>query len=635
MTQNASSLSNEDKAKAVYAQAVDCIKKQDFAGADKYLTESMSIFPTADAAHNLGTLRYMQGKIDKAVELFHSAIQLNPHYDASYANLMRIMHQKKEYAKAIEYAALAMTAAPENKQYKQEFITILNLLKFEASNPDVKRLVLFCLEDGTLNYDFMGTAWLSLMVSDPELAPIYNLKKHRDFKTFEKAFLNLPNYGGLQSRYFTLGLQNILVTDLSFELLLTHLRRLILKDLVQEKSVLFGKDSIELTAGLSIYCFYTEYLFDVSDEEKKWLETLRATVEKQKNIVQNPFPLSVLACYEKIYTLPDAVSIAKELSDNETLKTFRKVHLAEPLEEQEIKKTIQTLTQMQTETSKEVQAQYEETPYPRWRFLPIPYGPKEFAPVQQFLPKGKARILIAGTGTGQEAFFYNRSFPDCDILAVDLSRASLSYGTRKLRETGYSNIIYKQADILALGQVLEPQSYDLIISSGVLHHMKVPEDGLASITRLLKPGGVMHLAFYSKYGRRVIIKAREIITKHNIKNDIESIKSFRRNSEKYFSSSEISNLLKFRDYYFLSEYRDLIFHVMEHCYDLLQIEALLNKEKLEFLGFHFPDDTIFESYSKMFPQDTKKTNLQNWDKFEKTNPDAFYRMYQFWVRKKP
>ena len=49
MTQTAPSQSNEEKAKRVYAQAVDCIKKQDFNGAEKYLTKSINIFPTADA----------------------------------------------------------------------------------------------------------------------------------------------------------------------------------------------------------------------------------------------------------------------------------------------------------------------------------------------------------------------------------------------------------------------------------------------------------------------------------------------------------------------------------------------------------------------------------------------------------
>lgn len=145
----------------------------------------------------------------------------------------------------------------------------------------------------------------------------------------------------------------------------------------------------------------------------------------------------------------------------------------------------------------------------------------------------------------------------------------------------------------------------------------------------------MRLAFYSKLGRRVIIKARDIISKNNISNDIESIKNFRRNAGKYFSNAEISNLAKFRDYYFLSEYRDLIFHVMEHCYDLPEMESMLAKENLEFLSFHFSDENAFEQYSKMFPQDTRRTNLQNWNKFEIANPDTFYRMYQFWVRKKP
>ncbi|MCB1591123.1 MAG: methyltransferase domain-containing protein [Alphaproteobacteria bacterium] len=633
MNNPATSPSAEDQARTVFGKAVDCIKKQDFAEAEKFLVDSISIFPTADATHNLGTLCFMQGNINKAVELFQKAVEIDPHYHASYANLVRIMHQKGDTHKAIEYSALAMTAAPDNKKYKQEFITLINPLRFELTNPEVKRLVQFVLEDGTLNYEYMGLAWLSLMVSDNQLAPFFNMMKHKDFASFENAFLKLSDYSALQTPYLVLGLKNLIVLDLSFERLMTNLRRLILKDHLKQKDVLFGKNFISTIAALAIYCFYTEYLFDVSDEEKSWIQELKKQLELKQDHIENPLPLCILACYEKIFTLDGANKFAGQFSEYPELKDFLTCLIDEPLTELEIKKTIKSITKLQTQTSEEVRAQYEEMSYPRWRYIPAPYGQKEFAPVQNFLPEGKVKILIAGTGTGQEALYYNRAFPDCEVLAVDLSKTSLAYGTRKLRETGKTNIDFRQGDILALGDTLEPNSFDLIVSSGVLHHMKVPEDGLASITKLLKPGGIMHLAFYSKLGRRVIMKCRDIIEENKIPNDLKSIKEFRRNAQKWLSKSEIENLLKFRDYYFLSEYRDLIFHVMEHCYDLREMDSMMKNHGLEFLAFHLNSNEVFENYAKMFPEDIQMNNLENWHKYETKYPDTFFRMYQFWVRK--
>lgn len=633
MTQTAPSQSGEEQAKRVYVQAVECIKKQDFSGAEKYLTESMDIFPTADAAHNLGTLRHMQGRTDEAVSLYHSAVQIDPSYHSAYGNLIRIMHQKGDIPRAIEYCALAMTAAPENKTYKKLFLNIVNRLKFDFYHPDVKRLITFCLEDGSLDYDYLGTAWLSLIRTDPVLAPMYNLMKNSDFKSFEKGFLKLNDYSGLLSRYFTLGLESLIVGSLDFEKLLTNLRHLVLKDLVQDKSVVFGKNFLPFVSALSVYCFYTEYLFDVSEEEKTLLERLRKDVDAQKHVGENPYPLCVLSCYENIWKHGRAEEYMEQLKGRE-LETFVSFHLAAPLQEQKIKKTIVSITDMQTETSREVQEQYEELPYPRWRHIPEGLTGEDLAIVQQYLPKGKTKILIAGTGTGQEACYYTQGLPDSEILAVDLSKSSLAYGIRKTAEIGSNNITFRQADILGLGKVVEPNSFDLVVSSGVLHHMKVPEDGLAVVTSLLKPGGVMHLAFYSKYGRKAIIKAREIIAKNKISNNHDNIKDFRRNAPKWLPKEDVASLVRFRDYYFLSEYRDLIFHVMEHSYDIPELSEMLKKNNLEFLGFRDMAD-LHQSYSKAFPDDPQRTNLNNWNKFEIANPDSFRRMYQFWVRKKP
>ncbi|MCB9977270.1 MAG: methyltransferase domain-containing protein [Rhodospirillales bacterium] len=636
MTQSAPTQSNEEKAKSIYAQAVECIKKQDFSGAEKYLKESMDIFPTADAAHNLGTLRYMQGNIDTAVNLFQQATILDPHYDAAYANIMKIFYERGDIEKAMEYSAMAITAAPHKRGHKLEFTIMLKKIRFDFFHPEIKRLIGFCLEDETLDLDYIGIAWMSLMISDPELAPIYNLRHCKDFNTFEKKFDNLGDYNTLQSRYLTLGLERITVCDLGFELFLTHLRHLILKDHVEGKSVIFDKNFLTMIASLAIYCFYTEYIFDVSEEEKKWLEILREKVKAQQDFYKDPKPLCLLACYENIYKLPQAKNIADQLANNPELKKFLKYHLRDPLEEMQISKSIVSLTELQTETSAKVQEMYEELPYPRLRYVPDVKDTVDLAPVRDIVPKGKIKILNAGCGTGNETIYFARTFPEAEITAIDLSRTSLAYAIRKTTENHIPHIIYRQADILALDKVFEPSSFDIIVSSGVLHHLKNPEDGLAVLVSLLKPGGVMNLALYSEIGRRSVVKARKAIAQKSIGNDNESVKNFRKNINSLLPKPDIENLQTSRDYYFLSQIKDYLFHVMEHRFTTVQLKELLEKNNLEFMGFK--DFTTLETlsgYLKRFPQDPRGVNLENWHRYEMDNPDTFKRMYQFWVRKKP
>lgn len=62
------------------------------------------------------------------------------------------------------------------------------------------------------------------------------------------------------------------------------------------------------------------------------------------------------------------------------------------------------------------------------------------------------------------------------------------------------------------------------------------------------------------------------------------MKEFRRNALNWLPEEDVESLVRFRDYYFLSEYKDLIFHVMEHCYDIPQISEMLRKTIWNSLG---------------------------------------------------
>ena len=83
----------------------------------------------------------------------------------------------------------------------------------------------------------------------------------------------------------------------------------------------------------------------------------------------------------------------------------------------------------------------------------------------------------------------------------------------------------------------------------------------------------------------------------------------------------------------MSTFWDLLLHVHEVHFTLLQIAKILEELKLEFIGFSIPS-FVKSAYEKMFPDDHSMTNLLNWHKFEQASPDRFLTMYQFWVRKK-
>ena len=92
--------------------------------------------------------------------------------------------------------------------------------------------------------------------------------------------------------------------------------------------------------------------------------------------------------------------------------------------------------------------------------------------------------MIAGCGTGQHSISTAARVKDSKVLAIDLSLSSLAYAKRKTKELNINNIEYMQADILDLGKL--KKQFDIIESSGVLHHMKNPMAGWQVLTDCLK-----------------------------------------------------------------------------------------------------------------------------------------------------
>ena len=162
--------------------------------------------------------------------------------------------------------------------------------------------------------------------------------------------------------------------------------------------------------------------------------------------------------------------------------------------------------------------------------------------------------------------------------------------------------------------------------------MESPEDGLKVLLKILEPYGFLKLGLYSEISRKHIIEIRDIIKKENFSTGIKDIRNSREFIKNNKDNKSCQKLIYNYDFYSTSSIRDLIFHVQEKRFTLDKISKLLNSLNLEFLGF--TDDEVKKKYSDYYPEDTNKTNIENWNTLESENPDMFISMYQFWVKKK-
>ena len=213
------------------------------------------------------------------------------------------------------------------------------------------------------------------------------------------------------------------------------------------------------------------------------------------------------------------------------------------------------------------------------------------------------------------------------MLAVDLSLSSLCYAKRKTPASLADRIEYAQSDILKLGAI--GRTFDMIDCQGVLHHMRDPFEGWRILLSLLRPGGIMHLGFYSEIARHDVADARAYIAQHGYVPTPADIRRVRHDLFK----TPMASVSRFNDFFSMSECRDLLFHVQEKRLTIPAIKAFIDEQGLKFIGFDLKDDAA-KAFRAMFADaGWSMSDLAKWDIVERKYPDTFMSMYMFWVQK--
>jgi len=125
-----------------------------------------------------------------------------------------------------------------------------------------------------------------------------------------------------------------------------------------------------------------------------------------------------------------------------------------------------------------------------------------------FIEHASLEVLNAGCGTGESLILSALSFPQARFTAVDISENSLGRAKGYAEKLNIHNIEFVQADLMSLDL---GRQFDIIQSSGVIHHLANPKVGLEKLKQHLKPEGAMVIFVYAKYGRLEIELFRDAV----------------------------------------------------------------------------------------------------------------------------
>jgi SAM-dependent methyltransferase len=554
------------------------------------------------------------GAEDAAAELLESNEQ-----DAGALALMAdVFRGRGDRRMCLGYLTLALKAEPGHAPRQQAFLDALSGVPFDRQNPEIEALLLSCLRTPGLFVDNAARTWSTLLMLRPDFSQLMSRACGPLSGLNRDPFGKPPAPQALLDPFFLEGAGRLTVCDAAFERFMTRLR-----------SFLPGAEPFEnftaLAAAVAQYAFNTDYVLDVTEEEQEKASALRAKAEAGRADARD---LCLLAAYIPLGTLPDAARAAEILAAAGAGALARQ-QIGDYLAIRRAGEALPALTPVASGVSEKVRAQYEEFPYPRWRGLSP--GALTRNAHDAALAKPGARALVAGCGTGQEALHIAAQYPETQILAVDLSRASLGYAAEQARALGIKNVSFAQADILRLREA--GRAFDYIACGGVLHHLRDPLEGWRALSDILAPGGVMRICLYSKAARRSVTRAHGVIAKRGFPSTPEGMRAFRRQAQKLLPAKDLARLMHWNDFYNLSMFRDLLFHVQEHQFDIPGIKAALDTLGLEFTAMH-PPHADRAAYVQAYPSDPEGKNLDNWHAFEQKHPDTFRFMYFFWCRKK-
>ncbi len=469
------------------------------------------------------------------------------------------------------------------------------------------------------------------LVKDAELADLAGLQRKLTVSEYCES-LDQPLFHRL--------LRRTVVRDLAIEHLLTKVRRLYLQ-WVDEGKLDGNPGQFRIMVSVAAQAFNNEYVQPCEAVEAEILERVRSRLMQQiaaedgECLIER---LVVSAMYAPLWTLGHDVRILsiQPLANRSDFVELVERQVREHMEEQRIRKEIRSFGVDEGGVATRVRRQYEESPYPRWIDVTVarsvPFAPAFTGRFPFLEPReipSPIQILVAGCGTGHDAIRTATSFSDASVIAVDVSKASLAYAIRQARRYKLSNIEFLHGDLHYIERL--GVQFDFIESAGVLHHLEDPLQGFRALTAVLKPGGLMMVAVYSRRDRLCLELTKRWLDSRPLDLTPRGLRALRQEILANHPE-QVRTLVTCTEFFYLSGFRDLLCHVHEVAFTPAELRTFLQDSNVSFLGYEM-DGKARRAYAEHFPDDAVILDLDKVDRFEAENLHLTSGLHRFWVRK--
>ncbi|HEV3216200.1 MAG TPA: methyltransferase domain-containing protein [Vicinamibacterales bacterium] len=211
--------------------------------------------------------------------------------------------------------------------------------------------------------------------------------------------------------------------------------------------------------------------------------------------------------------------------------------------------------------------------------------------IDQAIP-GDARIVEVGCGTGQMCLYLARA--DRVIIGADLTRGSLLLGAAAARRYGVDRVQFVETDLRRPG--LKADAFDVVYSSGVLHHTPDPRASFARLAELARPGGAIVLGVYNTFAR-VPSRLRRVVARMSKFRLVPFDPVLR---DRQLEPGR-------REAWLLDQYQ----HPEEHSHTLAEVQGWFAENGVEYLRT-YPSAVLGEEPPELFARAVDNWRLEGW-----------------------
>ncbi len=262
------------------------------------------------------------------------------------------------------------------------------------------------------------------------------------------------------------------------------------------------------------------------------------------------------------------------------------------------------------DVTQKIKAFYEQTPFPNYEDIDSASSLRNkaekgiFAKLLDEQIKPGAEVLEFGCGTGQLSNFLGLTWGR-KVSGADMCLNSLKLAQKFKEQNDIDGVRFYQMNLFR--PAFKPETFDVVICNGVLHHTSDPYLGYQSLLKLVKKGGFIVIGLYHAHGRLMTDVRRVLfqMTGNRLKFLDPRLKS-----------APISDLRKHT--WFMDQYRNP--HESKHT--IHETMGWFDKTGVEFIN-SLPKPTPWEKFTERDQLFEKAIRGSAWDHFLTEFPMIF------------